>query len=72
MKAPNGGAISVWASSGVTTSTTQQPLVLEFYRQLFSNPTLTVGQAAARAKAAAPASTRHTWVLLGDPVTKLK
>ena len=70
--AENGGAIGVWASSGMTDPRYQSPMNQEFFRQLFNGQGLTVGEAAARAKAAASGDIRRTWVLLGDPVTKIQ
>src|SRR5262249_26776700 len=68
MRAPNGGAIAVWASSSMCDAADQGVLNREFYRQLFGGQQLTVGQAAQRAKAAVhDLDVRRTWVLLGDP-----
>jgi hypothetical protein len=46
----------------------------ELIRLLFNNKeALTIGEAAARAKASvSDQDTRKTWILLGDPTTKLK
>jgi hypothetical protein len=45
----------------------------ELIRQLFSSKTISIGQAAARAKAATDnEDVRKTWILFGDPATKLK
>jgi len=42
-------------------------------RLLFSGQSLTLGQAAVRAKAATDdQDVRRTWILFGDPMTKLK
>lgn len=75
LKAERGGAVAVWASSGMTTPGEQSPMNLELYRKLFggSGQSITLGEAAMRAKAAAgDADVRRTWVLLGDPAMKLK
>lgn len=72
LKAPNGGAIAVWASSGTTPSKNQQPVAVDFYLYLFSSPNATVGEAAAYAKRTASLDVRQSWVLLGDPLTRLK
>lgn len=72
IKTPSGGAVSVWASSGVTSADMQKLLITEFYRQLFQTPNLTVGEAAARAKATASGDIRRTWVLIGDPTLRIR
>ena len=45
----------------------------EFYRQLFANKGLTLGEAINRAKAAiSDGDVRRTWILLGDPSMRVK
>jgi hypothetical protein len=45
----------------------------EFVRLLFNGEGLTIGEAAARAKASTDdQDVRKTWILFGDPTTKLK
>ena len=74
VKAENGGAIAVWASSGTTLAPAQQSLVSEFFKALFtSGNELTLGEATARAKAAVTdGDVKSTWILLGDPATRLR
>jgi hypothetical protein len=73
MKAEGGGAVGVWASSGLTEPESQSPMNQELIRLLFSTESLTLGQATARAKAATnDQDVRKTWILFGDPTTKLK
>lgn len=74
LKSENGGAIAIWASSGMTVSSDQALMDIEMFRRLFDqNNSLTLGEAVSRAKAATLNSdVRRTWVLLGDPTTKLK
>jgi Peptidase family C25 len=68
-----GGAIAVWASSGMTDPGAQVVMSQEAMRQLFGVPGITIGEATARAKAATGnADVRRTWILFGDPATKLK
>ncbi|MBV8517454.1 MAG: DUF11 domain-containing protein [Acidobacteria bacterium] len=69
---PNGGAVAVWTSSALTQPDSQQVVAEEMFRQLFpSNRTL--GEAAARAKAAtADHDVRKSWILFGDPSMKLR
>ena len=74
LKTENGGAVAVWASSGMTVSSDQALMDLEMFKRLFDqNNSLTLGEAVSRAKAATLNSdVRRTWVLLGDPTTRLK
>jgi hypothetical protein len=73
-----GGAIAVWASSAQTTASGQAVMNQEFIRQLFngSGPKgkpLTLGEAAARAKAAVgDIDIRKSWILLGDPTMVIR
>jgi len=72
LKAPGGGAVAVWASSGLTSappaSNINQAMVTELY-----TPGLAIGDAARLAKAATTdMDVRHTWNLFGDPAMKLQ
>jgi hypothetical protein len=73
MKA-EGGAVSAWASSGMTMPADQALLNRELYRLLFDRVSaLTIGEAVIRAKATiGDRDIRRTWILLGDPAIKLK
>lgn len=72
LKAEGGGAVAVWASSGMTNPEGQTAAASEFYRQVFGWHPLALGEAARAAKAAsADSDMRRTWVLLGDPAMKL-
>jgi hypothetical protein len=77
LHAEGGGAVAVWAPSGVTGPGGQTPMNQELFRWLFpadSSPgaPLRLGEAIRRAKAAtADADVRRTWILLGDPTTPL-
>jgi len=73
MKSASGGAVAVWASSGTTMPDEQVLMNQEFYRQLFANRGITLGNAINRAKAAVTdPDVRRTWILLGDPTMKLR
>ncbi|MEW6130617.1 MAG: C25 family cysteine peptidase [Acidobacteriota bacterium] len=73
IKAEPGGAIAVWASSGLTLPESQNRLNQAFYKQLFSNPTKRLGEAAMAAKqAVTDTDVRRTWILLGDPTLRLR
>jgi hypothetical protein len=75
MRADRAGAISVWASSGMTASADQVAMNQEFIRLVFSdlNQQITLGEAIAGAKAVSnDLDVRRTWVLFGDPTMKLR
>jgi hypothetical protein len=73
MKAPQGGAVAVWTSSGLTMPDKQAVMNKELIKLLFGKEFLTLGEAAARAKASvSDQDIRRTWILFGDPTTRLK
>ncbi|MEW6207641.1 MAG: C25 family cysteine peptidase [Acidobacteriota bacterium] len=75
LNAEGGGAIAVWASSSLTDPRQQAAVNQALYRQMFAvkGQAATVGEAVMRAKAAtANMDVRQTWVLFGDPATRLK
>ena len=73
MLAPNGGAVSVWASSGLTEAGPQFQMDQALMQGLFSQPSTTVGDAVLFAKSGiADADTRKTFILFGDPMMRLK
>ncbi|HKO60900.1 MAG TPA: C25 family cysteine peptidase [Pyrinomonadaceae bacterium] len=73
LKAPNGGAVAVWASSGFTVPDPQFALSSEFYRLLFSGQPVRLGEATRGAKAATTdLDVRRTWILLGDPAMRIR
>jgi hypothetical protein len=73
LKAPFGGAVAVWASSGLTESGDQLPIDEALVRLLFSGPSTTLGDATIAAKAAASdTDVRSTWIFFGDPTTRLR
>jgi hypothetical protein len=69
---PNGGAVAAWASSGLCEPDSQALIAREFVRLLSGGgPAATIGEAAARAKAAtADPDVRRTWILFGDPAMR--
>jgi hypothetical protein len=72
LKSERGGAVAVWASSGMTTPEVQAVMNREAYRQLFGGVRLPLGEVMRRAKAAVDnPDVRRTWILLGDPTTRL-
>jgi hypothetical protein len=73
LKANSGGALAVWTSSGMTVPGEQALMNKELVRLLFGQESLTIGEAAMGAKAATiDQDVRRTWILFGDPSTRLK
>jgi len=73
LKAETGGAVAVWTSSGLTYPVAQSLMNKELMRLLFNGQGLTLGEAAAQAKAATTdQDVRRSWILIGDPTTRLK
>jgi peptidase C25-like protein len=75
LKAEQGGAIAVWASSGMTTPQDQTRINQQLYRLMFGSEGqgLGIGELARQAKTSvADPDIRKTWVLLGDPTLRLK
>ncbi|HJQ25057.1 MAG TPA: C25 family cysteine peptidase [Blastocatellia bacterium] len=73
MKADH-GAVAVWASSGMSGVQPQTKMNQELFRLLFgtNRRSLTLGEATMKAKAAITDSdVRRTWILFGDPTTRL-
>jgi hypothetical protein len=71
--APQGGAIAVWASSGVTDSDPQFGMDKALMQYLFATPAQTIGEATRNAKqGVTDIDVRRTWILFGDPSMKLK
>ena len=69
--APGGGSVVSWTSAGVSDSGWQELMISEFLRVAYQ-PGMTTGNAARAAKASVNGDVRKTWVLLGDPMVKLK
>jgi len=73
LKAEGGGAVAVWASSGLTEPGGHAVMNKELVRLLFGLEVLTLGEATMRAKkVVTDTDIRRTWILFGDPATKLK
>jgi hypothetical protein len=72
LKAQNGGALAVWASSGMVTPGSQAVMDRNFVQSLYGPEHLMLGDAALRAKASvSDPYARATWNLLGDPTSRL-
>ena len=78
MKVEAGGAVAVWASSGMTLPTEQWLMNQELYRLLFGRTSggarpVTLGEAVVRAKASVgDQDMRRTWILFGDPTMQVR
>lgn len=72
MRTPTGGAVAVWASSGMTEPQGQDLIAESFYQHLFSSQSPTLGDAVLAAKAATTdLDVRRTWTLFGDPAMQV-
>jgi hypothetical protein len=70
-----GGAIAVWSSSGMTHPDEQSAMNRALYGLLFGKNARqkTIGEMVVRAKEATSNSDiRRTWILIGDPTTKVR
>jgi hypothetical protein len=73
MKAEQGGAVAVWTSSGLTDVYEQVIMNQELIKLLFNGEGLTLGEAVVRAKqVVSDQDIRKTWILFGDPTTKIR
>lgn len=72
--ANSGGAVAVWASTGLTTPDVQEILGNRFYTVLGEGTVPRMGDLIADAKAQVPAGAdvRLSWALLGDPMLKVR
>ena len=71
IRSEQGGAIAVWASSALTSSLGQSHVAREMYRLVFDDG-LSLGEAAAQAKAVVTdLDVRRSWVFFGDPLTRI-
>ena len=72
LKSP-GGAVAVWGSSSMAMPDGQSLMNQELYRQIFGDRTVRLGEAIIRAKSASyDPDVRTTWILFGDPTTRLR
>ncbi|MFY9607362.1 MAG: C25 family cysteine peptidase [Blastocatellia bacterium] len=73
-----GGAVAVWASSGMTEPGGQAAMDREIFKLMLDSVSVngqpqTLGEATARAKAGvSDGDVRRTWILFGDPSTRLR
>jgi hypothetical protein len=73
LTAPNGGAVSVWASTGLTTNDVQEVMGTRFYSQLGAGNIKRLGDLVLDAKSVIiqGIDVRLSWALLGDPMLKV-
>ncbi len=74
LKAPNGGAAAVWASTGETTPDIQEIMATRFFQQLTLGNMKRLGDLANDAKTTINAGrdVRLSWALFGDPMIKVR
>lgn len=74
MKAPNGGAVIAWTSTGKTTPDVQEVMATRFYGQLTAGNLPRIGDLIKDAKTVVTGGrdVRLSWVLLGDPTLKVR
>jgi len=78
MKVEGGGAVAVWASSGMTLPMEQWLMNQQLYRLLFGRSSIgaapmMLGDAVVRAKASiGDQDVRRTWILFGDPTMQMR
>jgi uncharacterized repeat protein (TIGR01451 family) len=71
--APDGGAVGVWASSGLTNAPPQAFLDLSLFRAISRNPGGSLGATMLAAKLlVTDPDVRRTWILFGDPALRLR
>lgn len=74
LRAPAGGAVAAFASSGLTIAQGQHVMSQELYHQLYGSPqSLPLGDAIKIAKAATfDIDVKRTWIFFGDPSMKIR
>lgn len=73
MLAPNGGAVAVWASSGLTNAGPQFQMNDRLMQTLFSQPVPALGDAVLAAKSGiSDIDVRKTFIFFGDPAMRLR
>jgi hypothetical protein len=74
VKAPGGGAVASFASSGLTIPDGQHAMGQVMFNLLYGNPTtIPIGDASRQSKAFTnDQDVRRTWILFGDPTMKIR
>lgn len=72
--APGGGAVAVWASSGLTTPDVQEVMAKRFFKKLSEGNMTRMGDLVNDAKTVISSGTdvRLSWALIGDPMLKVR
>jgi len=73
LKAPNGGAVASFASSGLTIPDGSHDMGLRMFQLLYGGSSNRHGDASRQAKTATDdIDVRRTWILFGDPTLKIR
>jgi hypothetical protein len=73
LKAPNGGAVASFASSGLTIPDGQHEMGQRLFQLLYTGSPMALGDATRQAKAAtSDIDVRRSWILFGDPTMKIR
>jgi hypothetical protein len=73
MKAPNGGAVASFASSGLTLPEGQHEMGQRLFQALYAGQPTALGDATRLAKVATnDVDVRRSWILFGDPTMKIR
>ena len=73
IKAPNGGAVAAFASSGLTIPDGQHDMSKRLYTLLYGSQPIALGDAVKQAKnATTDIDVRRTWILFGDPSMSIR
>ena len=74
VRAPNGGAVAMWASTGETTPDVQEIMGQRFLAQFTSGNLVRIGDLIndSKTQIAGGTDVRLSWALLGDPMLKMR
>ena len=73
LKAPNGGSVASFVSSGLTIPDGQHAMGQRLFQLLYGAQPIALGDATRQAKlATTDLDVRRTWILLGDPTMKIR
>jgi len=73
LKAPNGGSVASFVSSGLTIPDGQHAMGQRLFQLLYGSQPIALGDATRQAKlATTDLDVRRTWILLGDPTMKIR
>jgi len=73
VRAPGGGAVAAFASSGLTVPEAQHDMSTHLYSLIYGPQPIALGDAIKTAKASTTdIDVRHTWIYFGDPSLKIR